>query len=157
MNDLDRMLAERAIEKMLIEYCRLVDFGNASGVADLFVPDGVWTGVELELRGQDEIRTWFTKRQGLKRRVSRHLCVNITVEVQSETEAEGSCYFMNFRHDRAEGDESMPAPMGVPKYVGEYHDRYRRLDDGWRIVSRLVELSFLRSSSGRGERRSEGG
>lgn len=144
MDDLERLLAERACERLIMEYARRVDFGNASGIADLFVGDGRWQGTDLVLEGQDEIRGWFTERESVTRRVSRHLCVNVMVDVLSPDEAESLCFLVNYRHDRREGDVSSPVPIEVPKYLGELHDRFRRTPDGWRFASRRVEVAFVR-------------
>ena len=109
MDDLERLLAERACERLIVEYCRLVDFGEAARIADLFTEDGVWSGVDLVLDGREEIRAWFVKRQGLERRVSRHICTNIGVDVLSPDEARSVCYLVNYRHDRRAGDETSPS------------------------------------------------
>ena len=42
--DIQRLFDERECEKLISEYCRLVDFGNAAGIAQLFVSHGIWTG-----------------------------------------------------------------------------------------------------------------
>jgi hypothetical protein len=144
MTEIERLLAERACERLIVEYCRRVDFGEAARIADLFTEDGTWEGVELFLDGREAIRTWFTERQGLERRVSRHVCTNIGVELTSETEATTLCYLINYRRDRPEGDLSLPVAGDIPKFVGECRDAFRRTDDGWRFTSRKVELAFVR-------------
>lgn len=144
MNELDRVLVERACERLIMEYSRLVDFGEAAAVADLFTEDGRWQGTDLLLEGREQIRAWFERRQGVARRVSRHVCTNVIVDVVSATEAKSLCYLVNYRHDRAEGDETLPVPMEVPKWVGELRDAFRLTDEGWRFSSRLVETAFVR-------------
>jgi hypothetical protein len=144
MDELARLLAERECERLIFRYCRLVDFGHAAQIADLFCPDGEWIGVDLHLRGRDEIRGWFTEREQLTRRVSRHLCVNVAVELVSADEAESLCYMVNYRHDSRDGDPELPVTLEVPKFVGELHDRFRRTEEGWRFARRRVELSFVR-------------
>lgn len=153
MDDLERMLAERACERLIVDYCRLVDFGRAGEIADLFTEDGRWEGTELVLAGRAEIRAWFTEREKLTRRVSRHLCVNVGVDVLDGGEAESSCLLVNYRHDRSEGDQTMPAPMAVPKFVGELTDRFRRMPEGWRFSSRRVDVAFARARGGGAPRR----
>jgi hypothetical protein len=144
MDALSRLLAERACERLIVEYCRLVDFGHASRIADLFCEEGEWLGVDLQLRNRDQIREWFTGREQITRRVSRHVCTNVAVEVLSEDDATGCCYLINYRHDREEGDLALPVPVEVPKFIGELHDRFRRTAEGWRFASRRVELAFVR-------------
>ena len=142
--ELDRLLAERACERLIVEYARLVDFGQASKIADLFCPDGEWVGTDLHLRSREEIREWFTRREQVTRRVSRHVCTNIAVQVLSADEAQSCCYMINYRHDRQEGDLDLPVPVREPKFVGELHDRFRHTPEGWRFASRRVEVSFVR-------------
>ena len=147
MDDLERLLAERACERLIVEYCRLVDFGEAASIADLFTEDGVWSGVDLVLDGREAIRAWFVERQALERRVSRHICTNVGVDVLSPDVAQSVCYLVNYRHDRREGDQTMPVPTEVPKFVGECRDAFRRTDEGWRFTRRQVDVAFVRRRS----------
>ena len=144
MDDLARLLAERACERLIVRYCQLVDLGHAAQIADLFCEDGEWRGVDLHLQGRDQIRAWFTEREQLTRRVSRHLCTNVAVDLLSDDEAQSLCYMVNYRHDSRDGDPQLPVTLEIPKFVGELHDRFRRTADGWRFQSRTVELSFVR-------------
>jgi hypothetical protein len=144
MDALTQLLAERECERLIVQYCRLVDFGQAAEIADLFCQDGEWQGVDLHLRGRDEIRAWFTEREQLTRRVSRHICTNVAIELVSEDEATSLCYMVNYRHDSRDGDPELPVTLEVPKFVGELHDRFRRTAEGWRFAGRRVELSFVR-------------
>ena len=75
--DLEELVDVKACEKLIAEYCHLVDFGNASAIADLFTPDGCWSGPGAEMVGQDEIRAGFSARQDVTRRQSRHLCTTV--------------------------------------------------------------------------------
>jgi ketosteroid isomerase-like protein len=142
-DDLQTLLDERAIERLIAVYCHLVDFGDAPAIADLFVAEGRWTSAEVDMDGQDQIRAGFTRRQAVTRRQSRHLCTNVVVDVDGDT-ATSLCYLVNYRHDSQTGVAESPAPAGLPKYVGEYRDRFVRTPDGWRFSERRFELAFLR-------------
>jgi hypothetical protein len=144
MDELDRMLVERSCERLIMEYSRLVDFGEAAAVADLFTADARWEGTDLLLDGREEIRAWFEKREAVARRVSRHVFTNVVIDIVSPTEATGLSYMINYRHDREEGDESLPVVMEEPKWMGEAHDTFRLTEDGWRFASRRVEPAFMR-------------
>jgi ketosteroid isomerase-like protein len=144
MDDLARLVAERACERLLVEYVRRVDFGEAASLADLFAADGIWEAEGLVLDGREAIRTHFLRRQGVIRRVSRHLVTNVAVDVEAPDAARSLSYFANLRVDRAEGDLSLPVAIGLPKYTGEYHTTFRREGEGWRMVHHRVEVTFLR-------------
>jgi hypothetical protein len=144
MDELDRTLVERSCERLIMEYCRLVDFGEAAAVADLFTEDAQWRGTDLLLDGREEIRAWFVKREGIARRVSRHVFTNVMVDGVSPSEATSISYMINFRHDRQEGDDSLPVVMEEPKWLGDVRDSFRRTEAGWRFSSRTVEPAFMR-------------
>jgi hypothetical protein len=150
VDPIERLLAERDCERLIYEYARRIDLGEADRIADLFVADAVWESSEQRLEGQDAIRAWFTDRGRLTRRVSRHMCVNVVVDVHSLDEASARSYLVNHRFDREEGDLGLPVPAGAPKYVGELYDRFVRTQDGWRFGGRRVELSFVRPRRQRG-------
>ncbi|HVW48556.1 MAG TPA: nuclear transport factor 2 family protein [Solirubrobacterales bacterium] len=141
---LERLAIERACERLIYEYARRVDFGEAAAIADLFAEDGRWEGTDLVLEGREKIRAWFTRRGELARRVSRHVCTNVAVEPISATEASSLAYMINYRHDRAEGDDSLPVPADTPKWVGELHDTFRLTEEGWRFTARRVTVGFER-------------
>jgi hypothetical protein len=145
MDDIERLLIERACERLIVDYTHFVDFGAAARIAELFTEDGEWHGPDLTMTGRSGIREGFERRQGVTRRVSRHVCTNVAIDVVSADEATGLCYLVNFRHDRREGDDwSAPAPAGLPKYVGEYRDRFVRTPQGWRFAHRRFDLAYLR-------------
>ncbi len=146
MDDLDRLLAERACERLIVEYCRRVDFGEAGRIAELFTEGGRWEGTDLVLDGREEIRAWFERREAVARRVSRHVNTNVAIDVLDEDRAESLCYLINYRRDRAEGDERYPVPGDIPKYVGELRDRFERTSEGWRFSARKVDVAFFRPS-----------
>ncbi len=143
MGDLDRLLDERACERLIVEYTHLVDFGNAPGIADLFTEDGVWRTDEFAMEGRDAIRAGFERRQGVTRRQSRHVCTNVAVTVDGDR-ANGLCYLVNYRHDSETGVAETPAPADVPKYVGEYRDVFVRTEEGWRFQDRYCSMAFVR-------------
>lgn len=140
-----RLLDERACERLITRYTHLVDFGEAPAIADLFTPDGVWRTDDFAMNGQDEIRAGFQRRQGVARRQSRHVCTNVVVDVDGDT-ATSLCYLVNYRHDSESGVAERPAPADVPKFVGEYRDRFVRTPEGWRFVDRYCAMTFVRPS-----------
>ena len=148
MDDITRLMIERACERLIAEYARLVDFGHAARIADLFTADGVWESGDLRMEGREAIRTGFGRREGIARRVSRHVCTNVIIDVLSDDRARGQTYLVNFRYDRRDGDlPGFPVPAGSPKFVGEYHDWYVCTPEGWRFSRRVCSLAFVRPPS----------
>ncbi len=142
MDDVKRMLVERACERLVAEYCHLVDHGEGARVAELFTEDGIWASSENTLNGCQDIRAGFQRRQDNTGRISRHVCCNMLIEVLDEDHAEGVVYLTLYRHD---GDPARrTAPAAPPDIVGEYRDKFERTPQGWRFSRRELVASFAR-------------
>jgi hypothetical protein len=143
--ELQRIISERACERLMFEYARLVDSGRASGIPELFTDDAVWTGADgRSMNGRAELVAAFSGREALARRQSRHVITNVIVDVGVDDEATGIAYLINYRHDAPGGVAENPAPAGHPKFVGDYRLRFRRGGGQWRIASLQFDLAFLR-------------
>src|SRR4029450_9791894 len=95
---LDVIVAERACERLLYEYARCIDRGDAADVAELFTDDAVWLGDDIDMRGREAIRKAFNGRQSVTRRQSRHVITNVLVDLTSSDEAQAVAYLVNYRH-----------------------------------------------------------
>jgi len=140
MDDVQRMLIERACERLQIEYCHLVDHGSAAGIADLFTADGVWAAGKRSFDGMEAIRANFQKRQDNAGRRSRHVCSNPLIEVRDADNATGTVYLILYRHDDPE--DARTRPTALPEMVGAYRDTFRRTNAGWRFSRRDVVVDF---------------
>lgn len=145
MTDMEHLLIERACERLQIEYCHLVDHGNASRIADQFTAEGVWTSPDNTMTGRAEIEAGFLRRERAVHRRSRHVCTNALIEVKDENNATGVVYLTLHRHDDRE-DPARTRPSEVPDIVGEYRDTFIRTPDGWRFSRREVGVDFARSA-----------
>ena len=144
-DQLERLLAERACQRLVFEYARLVDSGSASHVADLFTDDGEWLGSDGRgMHGQDEIRAAFAAREAVSRRQSRHVITNVLIDIDGPDKGSGIAYLVNFRHDAEGTVAAHPAPADHPKFVGDYHLTFRRVGERWHIVTLRFDLAFLR-------------
>jgi ketosteroid isomerase-like protein len=141
MDDLERLMIERSCERLVTEYCHLVDHDEAARVADLFAEDGVWTSPENTMTGQTAIRAGFERRQRNAGRVSRHVCSNLLIEVIDPEHASGVVYLTLYRHDGEPGRGA--APSAAPSIVGEYRDSFVRTAEGWRFQRRDTVVSFV--------------
>lgn len=128
--------------KLATRYCHVIDHGEGSKVADLFTEDGVWTSVENTMDGKDAIRAGFTARQDNKARMSRHVCHNFLLDIESETRAQGCVYLTLYRVD---GDPDRKwSELNGPNLVGEYRDTFVKTEKGWLIERRETVANFVR-------------
>jgi ketosteroid isomerase-like protein len=140
MDDLQRLMIERACERLVTEYCHVIDHGEAARVAELFTEDGVWASPENTMTGREAIRASFQRRQNLTSRLSRHVCCNLLVEVEDADHATGVVYLTLYRHDSETGRRV--GPSAAPEIVGEYRDAFVRTGEGWRFSRRDVGVTF---------------
>ena len=130
---------ERACERLVSAYARLIDFRDYEGFSELFAGDG-----ELDTGrpavGPAEIFKHCMRRPETLR--SRHLMSNVHIEVLSATEARGMSYVTIYRHVGPESLARGPAPLAPAAAVGHYEDRYRLTPEGWRFARRKLHLAF---------------
>jgi ketosteroid isomerase-like protein len=141
MDDLQRMAIERACERLVAQYCHFIDHGEAARVAELFTEDGVWTSPDATMAGREAVLAGFQRRQERAKRLSRHVCCNLLVEIQDEDHASGVVYLTLYRHDGEPGPRI--APLDGPAVVGEYRDAFTRTADGWRFARRDFVIAFM--------------
>ncbi|MGW0763092.1 nuclear transport factor 2 family protein [Streptomyces sp. NPDC002814] len=136
----DLLAAERACERLIIDFVHRLDLGEPSSVADLFTEDGRWEWPEGErvIEGRDALREYFGSRPA--DRLSRRLMTNVLVTVASPDTATATSYFTTHRID---GHQGGMAPAGPPVQVGHYEDAFRRSTEGtWLLTSRNLFLAF---------------
>lgn len=142
MDPLELLLAERACERVIVDFVHRLDLGEPDSVAELFTEDGTWEwpppGDGRRIRGREALGMYFGSRPA--DRLSRRLMSNVLVTVTSPDTATGTAYFTTYRVDdyRAGG----PVPAGPPVRVGHYEDVFRRVDGSWLIASRTLHLPF---------------
>ncbi len=130
MEAMARLRAERACERLIIEYAALNDAGDWDGVAALYAEDGRMsrpTAPDAFIEGRAAILTAFTSRP---LRTTRHLCANIRVTVADATHATATSQILLFTQA-----DQMPL-------VGTYRDRFTCAADVWRFAERRGSLDF---------------
>ncbi|MFE1951064.1 nuclear transport factor 2 family protein [Streptomyces sp. NPDC059524] len=140
LEPLARLLAERACERLVLDLVRRLDLGEPSTVAELFTEDGVWEwpydGRRVE--GREALRAYFGGRPA--DRLSRRLCTNVLVTVDSPDSASATTYFATYRVDGY--TQGTMVPTRLPSNVGHYEDRFRRVDGEWLLAHRVLVLPF---------------
>lgn len=141
MTPIDTVLAEHACAKLITEYAALLDAGRWNDVAALYVADGRMsrpTAPDDFIEGRDAILASFTARPP---RISRHVCINIRVDMTGEGAANATSQILLFTADPAE-DGGLPVQSAAPPMVGTYADRLVKTEAGWRFVERRGSLDF---------------
>lgn len=130
MTDLELLIAERACERLIVDYAALNDAGDWDAVAALYVPHGRMsrpTAPDDFIEGRDAILAAFKSRPP---RVTRHICANIRVKIESETRATATSQILLFT-----AADKLPL-------VGSYADIFENTVDGWRFAERRGSLDF---------------
>ncbi len=130
MDEASRLLAERACERLLLDYAALNDAGDWEAVAALYVESGRMsrpTAPDDYIEGRDAILAAFKARPP---RTTRHICANIRVSFESDTRARVDSQIMLFT-----GADQVPL-------VGSYADSCVHTPDGWRFAERRGGLDF---------------
>lgn len=140
MASLDLLLAERARERVVIDFVHRLDLGEPASVAELFTEDGTWEwpAGERLVSGRRALGAYFGSRPA--DRLSRRLMSDILVPVTSPDTATATSYVTTYRVD---GHEDGLVPPGPPAQVGHFADTFRRSPDGtWLLSTRTLHLAF---------------
>ncbi|MEP7349815.1 MAG: nuclear transport factor 2 family protein [Sphingorhabdus sp.] len=130
MDMITRIIAERACEKLIIDYAALNDAGDWDAVAGFYTDDGRMsrpTAPDDFVEGRAAILAAFKNRPA---RTTRHICSNIRVTVESEDGATAASQILLFT-----GSDQAPL-------VGSYVDRLVLTGQGWRFAERRGSLDF---------------
>ncbi len=141
-SDVERLLAERACERLLHRYAYCQDNGLPDEFAELYADDAIWVrsaGPLLEGRAaiREAARAMFHRPGGPERLV--HMLSNILVTVDGDTAA-STCCSLAYKGVAAAGREGAPLTDMVGILI--YRNAFRRVPgEGWRIARH--EASFL--------------
>ena len=147
MTEIERLLIERACMRLMTDYNIHLDNADDEKFVSIFSADAVWRRATpepvIEWTGHDALRASLDMIIRQSPRLRRHLLTNARVNVISADEAEGFCINLCVFGPKAK----LPVPMGGIELIAEYRDRYRRLEDGWKIVerelTRLIDLEAV--------------
>lgn len=129
MSDLTSLLAERACQRLMLEYCECVDTRQFERLVSLFTRDGVLNRTDTgEIKGHEAIKAFFDV---LTTDPLIHAASNLLVDVTGPETAEASSYVTVYRSYRqnAAGLPKLEAPYVVAKYI----DKFVVEDGEWKI------------------------
>lgn len=141
MDELQRLLAERACEQLVLRAATHVDRGEAAALAALFTPEAVLVRPGGEsLVGRAAIQAAYARRPA--ERITRHLVTNVRVAFDGPGAARVESQVLLWSGSTL--DE--PGPRGRPArgapVVGAFDDRLEHTAEGWLIAHRVATFEL---------------
>ena len=143
---MDITAIERECERLVLDFVFFSDHQQPEALSQLFADDGVMHRPSGDsLIGRDAIHKSYQSRpQG---RLTRHICTNIRITVDSADRARGLSYAVIYS---ANLSRPAYAHFGIetdPRHlVGEFEDEFVRTPEGWRFAVRHAR--FLMHTKG---------
>ena len=134
LSDLDRIVEERAIERMLYEYSYSLDMNDPAMLAALFVEDCTVSyaprfgakGMEAYKKTLDGIGTFF--------KATSHHNTNIVIDFVSPVEARVRSVVLAIHRYQKEGPDGW--------VFGQYFDTVVKVDAGWKFKTRELRTDL---------------
>lgn len=120
------------IEQLIAEMLYRLDHNRADTTWELYTEDGVSTG-PLGDMDREAMKAWGAKRAQQTDVVGRHFIGGIRLVWDGE-EVDGTVQYLTFRDTNE--------PPTRPASVGEFRERYRRVDGQWRFARREIVPVF---------------
>jgi len=139
MNDVERMLAEHACQRLVYSYANFIDAYDYKNFMTLWAEDAEWDLFGTISRGTQAIKETLEHR--VPAQLLRHLVTNVVVDITSLNTAIGSCYTVAFR---GEGPRNtLPALITQPRWLVDYRDTFvKHPERGW-LFSRREVISIM--------------
>ena len=151
LSPLERIEIERACERLVYAYSRVLDSGDLSAAADLFAENGSMSrpmAPTQVIQGRETIRaSLLTRPKGL---LTKHLATNIIIDVESRDAARGISCLTMIATTPPQGVEP-PFVSEGPIYFGQFVDRFVRENNQWKFLERRgsIQMKFSPSSPGK--------
>jgi len=139
LTELERALIEHACTRLVLESVAANDRQDYEAFAALFTSDGLLhrpSGPPLV--GAEEIIASYRVRPAS--RITRHLCSNILVSIDSPESARSLTYVVLYTADSSQPDKHFGAKCDPRTLIGELEDRFSLTASGWRIAERRARF-----------------
>jgi uncharacterized protein (TIGR02246 family) len=140
MAEMSDISIERACERLVLDFAYFSDHQDYEGLAALFTPDGTMMRPAGDvLVGRDAILKSYQSRPA--GRMTRHVCTNIRIMVDSPDRARGLTYAVVYSANASLSPEAHFGIQADPRHlIGEFEDEFVRSEEGWRIASRRARF-----------------
>lgn len=133
------LLIEQACKRLVLESIAANDRQDFAAFAALFTSDGLLHRPNGDpLCGHDEIVESYRTRP--RNRITRHICTNILVQVDSPHSARATTYVVLYSADALNSDRHFGAKCDSRTLIGELEDHFKLTMDGWRIAERRARF-----------------
>jgi ketosteroid isomerase-like protein len=131
---------ERACERLVLDFAYFSDRQDYEALAALFTLDGTMVRPAGDpLVGRAAIIKAYQSRPA--DRITRHICSNIRITVESAERASGISYAVVYSANAGEPPEAHFGLKAGPRHlIGEFEDEFVRTDEGWRIAARRARF-----------------
>jgi hypothetical protein len=141
----ERRRIEQDCRDLVAAVAQLGDRGDAAGAAARFTDDCTWIRGGRPYRGRAGVIDSYGRIPATQ--VSRHMSANCVVQVDDADHATAITYYVAYHHDPGVASPAFPLPFDPPFSLGEWHDRFVRTTEGWRISHRETRRLFERRGS----------
>ena len=147
---LERIEIERACERLVYAYSRVLDSGDLSAAADFFAENGSMSrpmAPNQVIQGRETIRASLLTRP--KTLLTKHLATNVMIDVESRDSARGISYLTMIATTPPQGAEPPFVSQG-PIYFGQFVDRFVRENSEWKFLERRgsIQMKFSGAAPG---------
>jgi ketosteroid isomerase-like protein len=142
LTDVERLQVERACERLVLHYSRLLDLGDMEAAANCFARDATFARPMMPdqlFRGREAIRASLLTRP--KSLLTKHLATNIMIDAEGPDSASGLSYLMMVSTTPA-ADAKPPHVSQGPLWFGEMRDRFVREDGEWKFLERRGSIQL---------------
>jgi hypothetical protein len=139
LTSIERAAIAWECERLIHLYAMLNDAGDFNAMAEMFTDDGVFARPsqgEVLIRGKAAILAAYTSRPP---RFTRHLITSVVVTVEDQDNARAHSYLSLHTGQPGEG---LPRPAEPTYLIGDFKDRFVRLDGVWKFRERLGSLAL---------------
>ena len=138
---MDTLTIERACERLVLDFAHFSDHQEYESLAGLFAADGVMQRPNGDaLVGYDAILKAYRARPA--GRITRHICSNVRIAVESADRARGMTYAVVYSANASDQENGHFGHKLEQQLVGEFEDEFVRTPDGWRFALRRARFAM---------------
>jgi len=140
LTEMEILAIERACERLVLDWVDLNDRQDYDSLAALFAADGTMIRPNGDpLAGRSAILKSYQSRPA--GRITRHICSNIRITVESGDRARGLSYAVVYSANAGEPAEGHFGIKAEPRQlIGEFEDEFVRTLEGWRFSTRRARF-----------------